>query len=100
MSGLEFYDLSHEWGPGMPGCPPAPGRAAPGTPSSHPDTSPGVRAQAADDRNRLQQRFTRQRRGARIADLRDEMQKTMEQSAGIYRSGDSLSQAADTLHEL
>ena len=76
------------------------GRAAAEYASSHTDTSTAVLAQAADERNRLQQRFTRKRSGERIADLRDEMQKTMEQSAGIYRSGDSLSQAADTLHEL
>ncbi|MCH8270748.1 MAG: fumarate reductase (quinol) flavoprotein subunit [Planctomycetes bacterium] len=76
------------------------GRAAAEYASSHTDTSTAVLAQAADERNRLQQRFTRKRSGERIADLRDEMQKTMEQSAGIYRSGESLSQAADTLHEL
>ena len=31
--------------------------------------------------------------------LRDEMHKTMEESAGIYRNGDTLAAAADTLHE-
>ena len=76
------------------------GRAAAEYASSHTDTNSAVLAQAEDERNRLEQRFTRKRSGERIADLRDEMQKTMEQSAGIYRSGDSLSQAADTLHEL
>jgi len=76
------------------------GRAAAEYASSHTDTSTAVLAQAADERNRLQQRFTRKRGGERIADLRDEMQKTMERSAGIYRTGESLSQAADTLQEL
>ena len=36
----------------------------------------------------------------RIASLRAEMQKIMEHSAGIYRSGESLAGAADKLHEL
>ena len=36
----------------------------------------------------------------RIADMRDEMQQTMEQSAGIYRYGDALAEAADKLREL
>ena len=36
----------------------------------------------------------------RLADLREEMQKTMEQSAGIYRSGDSLARAAEKLRGL
>ena len=76
------------------------GRAAAEYASSHTDTNSAVLAQAEDERNRLEQRFTRKRSGERIADLRDEMQKTMEQSAGIYRSGESLSQAADTLREL
>ena len=38
--------------------------------------------------------------GQRLALLREEMQKTMEVSAGIYRSGDSLARAADTLRGL
>jgi fumarate reductase flavoprotein subunit len=36
----------------------------------------------------------------RIATIREEMQKTMEQSAGIYRSGESLEKGAHKLREL
>ena len=58
-------------------------------------------AQALDEEARLQDQFLRKTGGGeRIATLREEMQATMEKSAGIYRSGDSLSDAADKLHEL
>ena len=36
----------------------------------------------------------------RIADIREEMQSTMEDSAGIFRSGDSLTKGVDQLAEL
>jgi fumarate reductase flavoprotein subunit len=36
----------------------------------------------------------------RLADLREAMQRTMEESAGIYRSGDSLARGAATLRRL
>ena len=36
----------------------------------------------------------------RIADIREEMQSTMEDSAGIFRSGDSLTKGVDRLAEL
>ena len=58
-------------------------------------------AQALDEEARLQDQFLQKTGGCeRIATLREEMQATMEKSAGIYRSGDSLSEAADKLHEL
>jgi len=58
-------------------------------------------AQALDEHTRLQEQFLRKNGGReRIATLRDEMQRIMEQCAGIYRSGESLSGAADKLHEL
>ena len=58
-------------------------------------------AQALDEEGRLQEQFL-QKAGGResIAVLREEMQKIMEQSAGIYRSGDSLAGAADKIYEL
>src|SRR5258707_3324310 len=58
-------------------------------------------AQALDEEARLQEQFL-QKSGGRepIADLREEMQKIMEQCAGIYRSGESLSGAAEKLHQL
>ena len=58
-------------------------------------------AQALDEEGRLQEQFL-QKSGGRepIAVLREEMQRIMEQCAGIYRSGDSLSGAAGKLEEL
>jgi fumarate reductase flavoprotein subunit len=58
-------------------------------------------AQAADEESRLQDQFLNKSGGReRISNIREEMQKTMEQSAGIYRSGQSLEQAAVKLQEL
>jgi fumarate reductase flavoprotein subunit len=66
-------------------------------------TPPGrhVLAQALDEQTRLQEQFL-QKSGGRepIADLREEMQKTMEQCAGIYRVGESLARAAGKLQQL
>jgi fumarate reductase flavoprotein subunit len=67
------------------------------------EQAPGrhLMAQALDEESRLHDQFlSKKRNGERIATLREEMQKTMEGSAGIYRSGDSLSQAAGKLAEL
>ena len=64
-------------------------------------TSPAVLAQARDEQRQLANEFLHRSGGhERLATLRDEMQKTMEESAGIYRSGDSLARAADRLREL
>jgi fumarate reductase flavoprotein subunit len=58
-------------------------------------------AQAVDEETRLQDQFLRKAGGReRISEIREEMQRTMEQSAGIYRSRDSLQQAAAKLSEL
>jgi fumarate reductase flavoprotein subunit len=58
-------------------------------------------AQAADEEERLENQFLKKSGGReRIATIREEMQKIMEQSAGIYRTGDSLKQAAVKLREL
>jgi fumarate reductase flavoprotein subunit len=58
-------------------------------------------AQAADEEARLEDQFLNKTGGReRIATIREEMQKTMEHSAGIYRSGGSLEQAAQKLREL
>ena len=58
-------------------------------------------AQALDEESRLQEQFLQKTGGhEQIAVLREEMQKIMEQSAGIFRSGKSLTGAADKLHEL
>jgi succinate dehydrogenase flavoprotein subunit len=58
-------------------------------------------AQALDEEARLQQQFLQKRQGReRIATLREEMQATMENGAGIYRTGDSLVHSAGKMHEL
>src|SRR6202158_4284099 len=52
-------------------------------------------AQAADEEARLDDQFLNNTGGGeRIATIREEMQKTMEQSAGIYRTGESLEKGA------
>ncbi|MBI3409300.1 MAG: fumarate reductase (quinol) flavoprotein subunit [Planctomycetes bacterium] len=60
-----------------------------------------VRAQALDEEARLEEHFLQEEGGReRVSTIREEMQKTMEESAGIYRSGESLRRGADKLHEL
>ena len=58
-------------------------------------------AQAKDEQRRLENEFLRKTGGReRIATLRDEMQKTMEESAGIYRTASSLATGAAKLRQL
>jgi len=58
-------------------------------------------AQAADEEARLEDQFLNKTGGReRIATIREEMQKTMEQSAGIYRAAESLEKGAHKLREL
>ncbi len=62
---------------------------------------PSVLAQAQDEQRRLEGQLLRKTGGKeRIATLRAEMHKTMEDSAGIYRTGSVLQRAADTLRTL
>jgi fumarate reductase flavoprotein subunit len=77
------------------------GRAAAAYASGQSDPGPAVLAQAEDEKRRLEQDFLHKTDGReRLAAIREAMQTTMEQSAGIYRSGDSLAQAAGRLREL
>jgi fumarate reductase iron-sulfur subunit len=65
------------------------------------DPGPAVRAQADDERRRLERDLLARRDGSeRIADVRTDMQHTMEGSAGIYRDAESLTTGADKLREL
>jgi fumarate reductase flavoprotein subunit len=59
-----------------------------------------VTSQAVDEVRRLEQMRSTDRGHERIADIREEMQSTMEDSAGIFRSGDSLAKGVDQLAEL
>ncbi|TDD29828.1 fumarate reductase (quinol) flavoprotein subunit [Kribbella turkmenica] len=62
---------------------------------------PAIEAQGRDEVRRLTEDLTRHSEGhERIADIRTEMQATMENGAGIYRDGDSLAKAAEQLEEL
>ena len=77
------------------------GRAAAEYASRAPDASPAVLAQAEEEKRRLERDLLRHGAGReRLATLREEMQQTMERSAGIYRSGDALAKAADQLRGL
>ena len=77
------------------------GRAAAEYASRQKPPGAAVLAQAKDEQARLQKALERRNgRGERLAVLREEMQKTMEESAGIYRSGGALRQAADRLRGL
>ncbi|TCO18637.1 succinate dehydrogenase subunit A [Kribbella steppae] len=60
-----------------------------------------IEAQGRDEVRRLTEELSRHADGhERIADIRTEMQTTMENGAGIYRDRDSLAKAADQLKEL
>jgi fumarate reductase flavoprotein subunit len=77
------------------------GRAVAEYVAAQPEFNPAVLAQAEDERRRLEREFLRKDGGTEsLAGLREEMQRTMEAGAGIYRSGDSLARAADALRRL
>ena len=60
-----------------------------------------ILSQSQDEQRRLEKNFLRKNGGKeRIAELRVEMQKTMEESAGIYRNGAVLQTAAGKLRAL
>jgi fumarate reductase flavoprotein subunit len=60
-----------------------------------------VAAQVNDERRRLNSLLSdKPARGERVSALREQMQETMEQSAGIYRNGNGLEAAAATLRDL
>src|SRR5437667_331096 len=65
------------------------------------EPGPSVLAQADDEGRRLEEKFRRKTGGhERIATLRAEMHETMEESAGIYRTGATLEKAAEKLQSL
>jgi fumarate reductase flavoprotein subunit len=77
------------------------GRAAAEYASTAKDSTPAVAAQANDEQRRIEHDFLRKDGGReRLASLRAEMQKTMETSAGIYRSGDALTRTVAELRGL
>jgi fumarate reductase flavoprotein subunit len=63
--------------------------------------SSAVLAQAADEERRLERDVLGRTGGReRMSTIRTQMQQTLEEAAGIYRDGDTLSKAADKLREL
>ena len=60
-----------------------------------------ILAQSGDEQRRIEEQFLRKTAGReRIATLRAEMQQTVEEAAGIYRTGTTLEKAAEKLHSL
>jgi fumarate reductase flavoprotein subunit len=77
------------------------GKAAAAYAAGRPAPDGKVFAQANDERKRLEAQFLFKTGGReRIATIREEMQKTVEASAGIYREHASLAQATNQLREL
>jgi succinate dehydrogenase flavoprotein subunit len=64
------------------------------------DPGAAVLAQFKDEARRLEHDLLQSNGRERIADVRQDMQRTMEESAGIYRSGDELSRGAAALGDL
>jgi fumarate reductase flavoprotein subunit len=77
------------------------GKAAAAFASTQPDPGPAVAAQAHDEQQRLEATFLRKTGGTeRIATLRTEMHRIMEESAGIYRTKIALEEGAKKLADL
>ena len=77
------------------------GKAAAAFASDRSDSNPSVLAQAHDEQRRLEERFLFKTGGKeRISTLREAMQQTMEQSAGIYRDASALQRAAGQLQQV
>ena len=77
------------------------GRAAAEFASKHSAPSAAIFAQAVDEDRRLKKRLLEKTEGhEHIATIRDEMQKAIENGAGIYRTGTLLTDAAARLRQL
>ena len=77
------------------------GRAAAEFASAQKESNGIILSQALDETKRVEAQFLEKTGGReRIATLREEMQKAMENGAGIYRTHSSLAEAAAKLREL
>jgi fumarate reductase flavoprotein subunit len=76
------------------------GRAAAEYASMEPPINPRVISQKTDEHRRLEHDLLNKKGSERIADLREEMQKTMEASAGIYRTGAALAKGVQQIRGL
>ena len=77
------------------------GQAAANFASDHPslDTA-AIEAQGADEQERIAKIVRKEKGSERIVTIRTEMQQTMEDGAGIYRSEESLAKTRDKIEEL
>jgi fumarate reductase flavoprotein subunit len=64
------------------------------------EINPRIIAQKTDEHRRLEHDLLNKKGKERIATIRDEMQKSMERSSGIYRSGESLRQGMADIRQL
>jgi fumarate reductase flavoprotein subunit len=77
------------------------GRAAAEYASRQEDPGPALLVQAKEEHRRLEKDILERTGGReRIADLRQQMQQTLEESAGIYRVGSTLAKGVDELRRL
>jgi fumarate reductase flavoprotein subunit len=77
------------------------GRAAAEFALRQKEPGPAVLAQAEDEKRRLEKDFLHKSGGReRLVVLREQMHRTMENSAGIYRSGEALTEATKVLRQL
>jgi fumarate reductase flavoprotein subunit len=77
------------------------GRAAAEYASSQKPPDGKILAQALDEEKWIEEQFLRAAKGGeRIAAVREDMQKTMERSTGIFRTGSTLAEAAARFEEL
>src|SRR6266852_3148131 len=76
------------------------GRAATEYVSRRQNVSAAIVTQAKDEQLRLERDLLNKKGRERIADIRGEMQKTMEESAGIYRTGAALAKVVDCLRRV
>jgi fumarate reductase flavoprotein subunit len=76
------------------------GRAAAAFASEQKETGGHLLAQAMDENRRLDRFLSKTGGSERIATVRDEMQRTMENGAGIYRTGKTLAESAENIHRL
>lgn len=63
-------------------------------------TSPAIGAQVSDEVRRIERVMGEVPRDDSVASIRTEMQETMEEAAGIYRTGEALAKGADLLRAL
>jgi fumarate reductase flavoprotein subunit len=76
------------------------GRAAAEYASSHSNGNAAVLTQGEEEARRLETPFSHGNGGERLSVIRQEMQTAMEESAGIYRTGETLCRGADILRGL